>query len=114
MKVDLIIRPDVGPDRDLRELERQSTNLRSELSRLSEVESVQPLPLGETAVGSKVADPVSAGAILMTLLDSKGVIVSLLALLAVWLGREDRRSLTIQVGQSKFEMREAPLMRGMS
>jgi hypothetical protein len=50
-------------------------------------------------------DPVSAGAILMTLLASKGVVVSLLGVLAGWLSRGDRRSLTIQVGKSKFEMK---------
>ncbi len=105
MKADLIIHLDIGPDKDLRELERHNVNLRSDLGRLEEVESVQPLPVGTAPTGSKVADPVSAGAILMTLLASKGVIVSLLDLLAVWLGREDHRSLTIQVGQSKFEMK---------
>ena len=105
MKAKLIIHLDVGPDRDVRELERQSANLRSELGRLNEVETVQPLPLGAAAAGSKVADPVSVGAIVMTLLASKGVVVSLLGLLAVWLGRENHRSLTIQVGQSKFEMK---------
>src|ERR1700724_4621504 len=105
MKAELIIHLDVGPDRDLHELEEHNANLRSELGRLDEVESVQSLPLGEAAAGSKVGDPLSAGAILMTLLASNGVIVSLVNLLAAWLGREAHRSLTIQVGESKFEMK---------
>jgi WD40 repeat protein len=105
MKADLIIHLDVDPDRDPHELERKNANLRSELARLDEVQSVRPLPLKEAPLGSKVADPVSIGSILMTLLASKDVVVSLLNLLAGWLGREDNRGLTIQVGQSKFEMK---------
>jgi len=108
MKVDLIIDLNLGPDQDLRELERASVNLRSELRRLEGVEAVQPLSLGKAPVGSKVADPVSAGSILMTLAASGGVLTSLIGVLKDWLGRREGRKVSLQIGQDKLEITGFP------
>jgi hypothetical protein len=108
MKVDLIIHLDVGTDQDLRGLERASVNLRSELGRLDGVESVQPLSLGKAPVGSKVADPLSAGSILMTLAASGGVLTSLIGVLKDWLGRREGRKISLQIGQDKLEITGLP------
>ena len=105
MKTDLIIHLDIGGDQNLHELERHSVNLRGELGRLDGVESVQPLPLGDAPVGAKVFDPVSVAGILLSLEPGIDLIHNLVRLLEVWLHRGDHRSLTIHVGQSKFEMK---------
>jgi hypothetical protein len=108
MKVDLIIHLDVGTDQDLRGLERASVTLRSELRRLDGVESVRPLSLGKAPVGSKVADPLSAGSILMTLAASGGVLTSLIGVLKDWLGRREGRKVSLQIGQDKLEITGLP------
>lgn len=108
MNIELVVHLDLGPDRDLRELERASVNLRNELRRLDGVESVQPVLLGNAPVGSKVADPISAGSILMTLAASGGVLTSLTGILKEWLGRSEQRKVSLQIGQDKLEITGLP------
>ena len=110
MSENLIISLDLGSNRDLRDVEDASANLRSELRRLNGVESVQPLPVGEAPAGARAVDAVSVGSLLMTLSASGGVITSLIVLLKEWLGRGEKRRLVLQVGNDKLEI-SGPLSR---
>jgi hypothetical protein len=108
MSENLIISLDLGSNRDLRDVEDASANLRSELRRLTGVESVEPLPVGEAPAGARAVDAVSVGSLLMTLSASGGVITSLIVLLKEWLGRGEKRRLVLQVGNDKLEISGPP------
>jgi hypothetical protein len=104
MSTEFIVHLEIDPDRDLRDLEQASANLRSELSRLDGIASVEPLPIGEAPAGSRAADAVSVGSILMTLAASGGVISSLIGVLREWAGRDEKRKVVLQIGEDKIEL----------
>lgn len=109
MSAKLVIHLNVGPERDSRDLERASANLRAELRRVNGVESVEPLPAGDAPSGSRAVDTQSIGSILMTLAASGGVLNSLIGVLREWLGRGQKRSVTFQIGPDKLELTGYPI-----
>lgn len=104
MSTEFIVHLELGRDRDLRDMEEASANLRSELRRLNGVESVEPLPIGKAPAGSRAVDAVSVGSILMTLAASGGVISSLIGVLREWAGRGEKRKVFFQFGEEKLEL----------
>jgi hypothetical protein len=108
MSENLIISLGLGSNRDPRDVEEASSDLRNELRRLNGVESVEPLPIGDAPAGARAVDTVSVGSLLMTLSASGGVLTSLIVLLKEWLGRNEKRSLLIQIGDNKLEISGPP------
>ncbi|MGW2816689.1 effector-associated constant component EACC1 [Streptomyces sp. NPDC001415] len=77
--------------------EQLARQLRSEIAEL-DLDSVRALPAGTVPDGAKAADPVTLGAIVVSLSTAGGVLSSLVETLRDWLGRQSARhriSLTV-------------------
>lgn len=91
--VRLVLQPD--PELDAEKCDRMTRQLRSEIAEL-DVESARLAPGGPAPDGSKAADPVTVGAIVVAM--SSGLFPAVIGLVRDWLGRQpatQRISVTI-------------------
>lgn len=86
------------------DLERFTQSLQREFSSL-DVESVDLLNGGESPSNSKVGDPISWGAIIVTLLATGGVITTLINAIQSWLTQCERRSITLEINGDKLQIK---------
>ena len=91
------------PDADAEELDRTTRRLRTELKDLS-VESVSLSTAGRLPAGAKAADPVTLGAITISL--APVVIPPLIEFLKSWMARKEGRTVVIRkrVGDTSTEI----------
>ena len=91
------------PDADAEELDRTTRRLRTELKDLS-VESVSLSTAGQLPAGAKAADPVTLGAITISL--APVVIPPLIEFLKSWMARKEGRTVVIRkkVGDTSTEI----------
>lgn len=94
---------DAGPESDAEELTELTRQLRDELLDL-DLESVDLVSNGVLPPKSKVVEPLTFGAILLTLAASGGVITTLINAIQSWLTRHDRRSVTLEIDGDKLEV----------
>ena len=99
----LMLNIDAGPEADAEELEQLTRQLRGELTEL-DVETVNLVRAGAAPRGAKVGDPITWGALLVTLTASGGVITTLIGALQPWLTRHERRSVTLEIDGDKLEV----------
>ena len=100
----IILNINAGSEADEQELEMLSRQLREELMEL-DVESVDLVRVGEKPVGAKVGEPISWGAILITLFATGGVVTTLIKTIESWLSRHERCSLTLELNGDKLEIK---------
>jgi hypothetical protein len=81
----VVVEPEVGSDPD--DLDRMVRRLRTELMDV-DVEDVEPMAAEDVPAGAKGADPVSIGALLVTLSAAGGVFSVLIDTVRDWLGRQ--------------------------
>jgi len=99
----LMLNIDAGPEADAEELEQLTRQLRGELTEL-DVETVNLIRGGAAPRGAKVGDPITWGALLVTLIASGGVLTTLIGALQSWLTRHERRSVTLEIDGDKLEV----------
>ena len=104
-----------GPDSDDEEVERSTRQLRTELIEL-DVDSValarSEMPVPE---GTKAADPVTVGAIIVALSAANGVLTSLVGLLEDWLGRHSAdHKITVIIDGDTLELDDATTTQQMA
>ena len=87
-------------DGDAEDLATLTQRLMSELKELG-VESVEPVRLSESPEGTKGAG-IDWGTVLVTLAASGGVLTTLINLLQARLSRDERRSVTVEIGGDKL------------
>jgi hypothetical protein len=112
MVIQLLVRPD--PEMDPEAAERAARQLRSEVAGL-DVDSVGFAEAGPAPAGSKGADPVTIGAIVVALSASGGVFTMLIETVRDWLGRQSARHRiamtidgdTIELERASLEQRQA-------
>lgn len=85
------------------ELETITQQLRNELLE-TDVESVAFLRSGEAPEGSRAGDPVTLGTLLVTLAASGGVFTTLINAIQGWLGRGEKRSITLEIDGDKLSI----------
>jgi hypothetical protein len=91
MQVDVTVVVAVDPEADPEAADRSVRRLRGEIAEL-DVESVRPVAAGAVPEGAKGgADVVTAGAVIVALSASGGVLTGLVALVNDWLGRQSAR-----------------------
>ena len=100
----LTIAVEGAPDSDLEEHARLTTQLRQRLLEL-EVERVDLVRGGEVPPGSKVADPITIGAIAVTL--APAAIQAVIGLLQSWLKDRPVRSVKLTLGRDSLELGNA-------
>jgi hypothetical protein len=97
----------IGSDSDFdtypEDLERFTQSLHREILSL-DVESVDLLKGGEPPSNTKVGDPISWGAIIVTLLATGGVITTLINAIQAWLTQYERRSITLEINGDKLQI----------
>ena len=106
VQLTLLVRPQ---DADLEELDETTRQLRTELQQLP-VDAVSLAAGPAPAVGAKVGDPVTLGALTLSL--APIVIPAVLEFLKSWMGRKEGRSVVIRakVGDSTTEIEiKAPI-----
>jgi hypothetical protein len=81
----VVVEPEEGVDPD--ELDRMVRRLRAELMDV-EVEDVEPVAAEDAPAGAKAGDPVSLGALMVTLSAAGGVFSVLIGTVRDWLGRQ--------------------------
>ncbi len=99
---DITLHVDGGPDADAEEVATLTQQLRQELLDL-EVEDVVLVGEGQAPAGAK-GDPIAWGTLLVTLA-SGGVLVNLIRMLQSWITRDERRSVAIEVGGEKIDVK---------
>jgi hypothetical protein len=97
----LLIRLGAGADADSEELDELAHQLRDDLNQLDEV-SAELATGGELPKGAK-GEPLTIGAILVKIAKAGGI-TGLLAVLGSWLSRDERRTVTLQIGENKLEV----------
>ena len=100
----LTIAVEGAPDSDLEEHAQLTTQLRQRLLEL-EVERVDLVRGGEVPPGSKVADPITIGAIAVTL--APAAIQAVIGLLQSWLKDRPVRSVKLTLGRDSLELSNA-------
>jgi hypothetical protein len=97
------------PDGDLEELARLTAQLRDDLLQL-DVENVELVRGGNAPPGSKVADPITIGAVVITLAPT--LIQSVVGLVQTWLAQRSHRerpvsSIKLTLGLDSLELTSA-------
>jgi Effector Associated Constant Component 1 len=101
----LVMEPDADLDPDV--CERLTRRLRAELAEL-DVESVALAAGGAVLDGSKSADPVTIGALVVALSASGGVFTALIETLRDWLGRQSaRHRISVTIDGDTIELERA-------
>lgn len=93
---ELSVRVVADPATDDSRLEELTLNLRQEISEL-EVESVGPVRESPGQPGAK-GDPITLGMLLVQLTTAGGAVTSVVHLVQNWLTRNERQSVTVQIG----------------
>jgi hypothetical protein len=94
---------DTDPEADNEELEQLTRRLRQEILD-SDVGDVYLVKAGEVPTGAKSGDPVTWGALLVTLAASEGVIATLINLLKSWLTRNEQRRIALEIDGDRLEV----------
>jgi hypothetical protein len=98
---ELFILVGAGADADIEELDELARQLRDELAELDSV-SAELVPGGASPEEAK-GEPLAAGAILLKIAQAGGI-TGLFAILGSWLSRDERRTITLQIGENKLEV----------
>jgi hypothetical protein len=96
---------EVGEDADAREIDQLTTKLRRELIRL-DVDSVERPTEGEAPPGTRGADVVALGTLVVGLAKQSDTIKSIINSVRDWLSRqrEPERSVKLQIGSDTLEV----------
>ena len=97
----LTIAVERGPDSDLDELARLTGQLRSQLLQL-DVENVELVRAGQAPPGSKVADPITIGALVVTLAPT--ALQGVIGLVQHWLKDRPVSSIKVTLGRDTLEL----------
>ena len=89
-------------DSDPEDLERLTLQLRQHLVTL-DLDSIE-FARSEPPAGAKAAIPVTAGELIIALAASGGVITSLIAAIQSWLTRQERCTVTLEIGGDKLHI----------
>lgn len=101
--IQLLINLDAGPEADVKELAELTKRLQRELLKL-DIEAVDFASAAEVPVRAKSGEPVTWGMLLLTLAAAGGVLTTIINVLQDWLTRQEKRSLTLEIGGDKLQV----------
>lgn len=99
----LILNLTLDPETNAEELSETTQQLRQELLEI-DLDSVDFVSSGEAPSQTKSGDPITLGALLLTLAASGGVITTLINALQSWTTRHERHSVTLEIDGDKLEI----------
>lgn len=100
----LIINIHARPEDDAEKLAELTRQLRTELMEL-DIESANLVRAGKIPAGAKTGEPITWGALLVTLAASGGVLTALINVLQSWLTRHEQRGVSLEVDGDKLEVK---------
>jgi len=100
----LIINIHARPEDDAEKLAGLTRQLRTELMEL-DIESANLVRAGKIPAGAKTGEPITWGALLVTLAASGGVLTALINVLQSWLTRHEQRGVSLEVDGDKLEVK---------
>jgi hypothetical protein len=65
---------------------------------------VTPVPLGQPPSGSKAADPIAVGALILSLANSPSLIAAIAGTVQSWMNRTATQRIRIKVGEKELEV----------
>jgi hypothetical protein len=90
-------------DTDAEELGMLTSQLRSELLELN-LDDVKPAREGDVPPGSKAVDPVASSALVVSLVNSPGLLQALVAAAQSWVARHGRNRIRVKLGDDELEL----------
>lgn len=97
------LRLEGGPDTDAQELDELTLRLREELL-LLDVQAVEPLHQGEAPPGTRGADLIAIGSLLITLAKSADALKPVIGLIQSWLHAQPARSVELQIAGDTLKL----------
>ena len=104
-KIQILLNLNAGAELDDEEKEHVTRQLRYELLGLA-VNDVEFVKSGKTPTGAKAGDPVTLGALLITLAASGGVLPTIIGTIQSWLTRHNQRSISLEINGSKIDIKD--------
>ena len=104
-KIQILLNLNAGAELDDEEKEHVTRQLRYELLGLA-VGDVEFVKSGKTPTGAKAGDPVTLGALLITLAASGGVLPTIIGTIQSWLTRHNQRSISLEINGSKIDIKD--------
>ena len=98
----LAVQVAVGPDGDVEEIARATSQLRRELLGL-DVDAVEAPQVGEPPPGSKGVDVAALGALVVNIADGQ-LLTAVVTAVRSWLAGSSRRSIKLQLGGDALEL----------
>lgn len=102
MKLELRITVNPGPNTDMQDAHKLVQELEKDLRHVESVTSLEPVYVENENAGQKGVS-VDFSALLVKLAEGTGL-AALITVLGQWLGRDRRRSLKLQIGDSSLEL----------
>lgn len=93
---ELDVRVNSGRDADAEEIAESTAMLREELLQL-EVDSVDEAPAGEAPPGTRAAEAVALGGLIVTLVNSSGLLSAVVGTIQSWVSRLGRRRVRLEL-----------------
>jgi Effector Associated Constant Component 1 len=101
----LLLRIAAGPDTDSEEVGELTRQLRQELLE-RDLDAVDRVGATIAPTGAK-GDPVTLGTLLVTLAAKGGVLTTVINTIQSWLARQERHSVTVEIGGDKLVLSSA-------
>jgi len=99
----LTLQLDGGPETDLEELDAATRRLRAELLEV-DVRTIEPLSAGEAPPGTRAAELIAIGGLLVTLARSSGTLKTLVGVIQSWLHAQPARTVELQIGGDTLKL----------
>lgn len=100
---ELDVRVDAGPDADPEEVAEATAQLRELLLEL-DVEAVDAPPAGEAPPGARSVETMAVGTLIVSLVNSSGLLSSVVASVQSWLSRLGRHSVKLELDGDVLEV----------
>lgn len=104
-KIQVLLNFDAGSELDAEEKERVTRKLREELLGL-DVDGVDFVKSGKAPAKAKAGDPITWGALLLTLVASGGVLTTLIGVVQSCLTRHNQRGISLEVNGNKIDVND--------
>ncbi|MCB8978014.1 MAG: hypothetical protein H6657_11380 [Ardenticatenaceae bacterium] len=103
LETELLIKINANHDADMNEVAELTRTLRNDILETN-AENAEFVTNGKALSGTKSADPVTWGTILVTLAASGGVLTTLINVISSWLSRNKGNSIILEIDGDKLEV----------
>ena len=99
----LSLRIDAGPEAEAEELAQRAVELRRELLEL-DIEFAEPAAAGPAPPGTRGDEFLIAGALIVTLVRSPGLVKALIETVQLWITRDQHRTVELEINGDELKL----------